>query len=404
MADVPRAWAARIRDERRARGWDKPEMARHLALAAGAGRASLPSSDSLLTYVKRWERGATGISERYRMLYASALGVPEDDLFGPDGAGDEVLTPDDEERLIFVSRRPSRLDTPAIDSLAAILSAQRRTEDTIGSGPMLDAATAHLRLLLRLLKDARGPLATRVAATASDASQFVGWLNTATSRHDVAGPIYDQSLRLGLQAGDSELSATALSMRGHLAWVTGDFGGMAGLSRAARGMAASSATRATAAQQEGRALALVGDRQGALRAIGQAEEELAAPADADDPDLLYFSGPALLQAQRGLILAFLASSPSEHAEAADTISSGVNALPPAIRDSEWLAWYRVQASRARALSGEVGEGAAGLRVALDIVSATGGEKTRTEIAEVQTALAGRWPDDPAVAELGEALR
>jgi hypothetical protein len=95
---------------------------------------------------------------------------------------------------------------------------------------MLQAATSHLGLIIRLLKDARGPLANRLTAAASDASQFVGWLYTATGAHDAASPMYDQLLRLGLQARDNDLAASALSMRGHLAWVTGDLSAMAGLS------------------------------------------------------------------------------------------------------------------------------------------------------------------------------
>jgi hypothetical protein len=57
MADVRRVWADRIRTEREARGGDKPEMARRLAHAAGEARSGLPHHDSLLSYVKRWERG-----------------------------------------------------------------------------------------------------------------------------------------------------------------------------------------------------------------------------------------------------------------------------------------------------------------------------------------------------------
>lgn len=64
--------ADRIRVEREAREWDKPEMARQLALAAGQDRGILPSHDSLLSYVKRWERGdVENISERYQFLYAA---------------------------------------------------------------------------------------------------------------------------------------------------------------------------------------------------------------------------------------------------------------------------------------------------------------------------------------------
>ncbi|WP_433179463.1 hypothetical protein [Actinoallomurus sp. CA-150999] len=80
-ADTRRQQADRIRTERKARGWDKPEMARRLARAAGDTRGSLPDHDSLLTYVKRWERGAVGVSERYRLLYSRAFNMAEENLF-----------------------------------------------------------------------------------------------------------------------------------------------------------------------------------------------------------------------------------------------------------------------------------------------------------------------------------
>ncbi|MEV5707321.1 helix-turn-helix transcriptional regulator [Actinoallomurus sp. NPDC052274] len=80
-ADTRRLHAERIRAERKARGWDKPEMARQLARAAGDTRGSLPDHECLLTYVKRWERGVVGISERYRLLYCRAFGMSEGDLF-----------------------------------------------------------------------------------------------------------------------------------------------------------------------------------------------------------------------------------------------------------------------------------------------------------------------------------
>lgn len=264
------------------------------------------------------------------------------------------LTPDDQERLSLAVQRPGRLDTRVVESLSTILAAQRRTEDTIGSAPMVEPATSHLRLVLHLLKGARGPFADQLTATASEASQFVGWLHAAIRAHGKAGPMYDQALRLGLQAGDVDLAATALSMRGHLAWLTGNLGEMAALSQAAADLAEGTGTRAIAVQQRGRALALMGDRSGALEAIGKAEEELANGGISRDPDSLYFYGPAFLTMQRGLLLSFLAESPAEQEVAADLIMTGLEALPPSIRDSEWLAWYRTHATRARSASGERG--------------------------------------------------
>lgn len=79
----PPAWAARIRAERRRRLWDVHTMARRLRRAAGEERRSLPGHDSLVRSIRRWESGRIGaLSERYRLLYCQAFGLPERVLFG----------------------------------------------------------------------------------------------------------------------------------------------------------------------------------------------------------------------------------------------------------------------------------------------------------------------------------
>ena len=64
-----------LRAQRQARAWDVPEMARQLTKAAGDARGALPSHDSLVSYVRRWERGECGVSERYKLLYCAALSI-----------------------------------------------------------------------------------------------------------------------------------------------------------------------------------------------------------------------------------------------------------------------------------------------------------------------------------------
>jgi tetratricopeptide (TPR) repeat protein len=309
-------------------------------------------------------------------------------------------TVDDEARLIAAARNPSRIDSAVVTDLSSMLAGQRRIEDIVGAGSVIEPATGQLKLAVRLLRDARGPLADDLAAVGSEASQFAGWLHTATGRHDAASDLYDQALRLGLQAGDEELAATALSMRGHLSWVTGDTGSMAALSEAAQDMARATGTRTVAIQQRGRALAILGDRQGTLRAIREAEEELAGGDTSGDPDSLYFYGPEILMMQRGLILAYLADTPADYTGAANMISTAVEALPPSVRDSEWVAWYRVRAAAALANAGEAEGAVDGLRQAHAIVSTTGGSKTLTDIAKVQARMVDPWPTHPAVTQLG----
>lgn len=82
---------ARVRAERRARGWDKPEMAGRLARALTGPR---PSRATLISYIKRWEADKVGISERYQLAYAAAFGLDENSLFPPSSVAMEVLTDD----------------------------------------------------------------------------------------------------------------------------------------------------------------------------------------------------------------------------------------------------------------------------------------------------------------------
>jgi hypothetical protein len=74
---VPGVEGRWLREQRQARRWDVPEMARRLASAAKDARGDLPDHECLVRYVRRWESGG-GVSERYRLLYAKAFGLPGD--------------------------------------------------------------------------------------------------------------------------------------------------------------------------------------------------------------------------------------------------------------------------------------------------------------------------------------
>lgn len=66
-----------LRDWRRSRGWDAPELARQFRKAADG--SPLPEPDSLKRMIWRWEREGLR-NERYELLYARVLGVSPDDL------------------------------------------------------------------------------------------------------------------------------------------------------------------------------------------------------------------------------------------------------------------------------------------------------------------------------------
>ena len=65
-----------LRQQREARGWARREMARRLIQAAqAAGDKSVPGIDGMCHNIRRWERGHSDLTERYKLYYCTALGI-----------------------------------------------------------------------------------------------------------------------------------------------------------------------------------------------------------------------------------------------------------------------------------------------------------------------------------------
>ena len=68
-----------LRQQREARGWARREMARRLIQAAqAAGDKSVPGIDGMCHNIRRWERGHSDLTERYKLYYCTALGIAPD--------------------------------------------------------------------------------------------------------------------------------------------------------------------------------------------------------------------------------------------------------------------------------------------------------------------------------------
>jgi transcriptional regulator with XRE-family HTH domain len=66
-----------LRQQREARGWARRDMARRLIQAAqAAGDTTVPGTDSMCTYIRRWEHGHYEPTERYKLYYCAALSIP----------------------------------------------------------------------------------------------------------------------------------------------------------------------------------------------------------------------------------------------------------------------------------------------------------------------------------------
>jgi transcriptional regulator with XRE-family HTH domain len=82
---MPTELGAWLRQQREARNWTRAELAQRLAEAGLAkGDRSMPGIQSLRHNIYRWERGDDGPSERYKLAYCQAFGIPASH-FGPRG-------------------------------------------------------------------------------------------------------------------------------------------------------------------------------------------------------------------------------------------------------------------------------------------------------------------------------
>lgn len=80
MLDPLSAW---LREQRLAHGWSVAEMGRQIQHAAKASNDhTVPGAAILATYVRRWEAAKITPTERYRLHYCTALGIPPPQ-FGP---------------------------------------------------------------------------------------------------------------------------------------------------------------------------------------------------------------------------------------------------------------------------------------------------------------------------------
>lgn len=314
------------------------------------------------------------------------------------------FTPD-EERLIYAARSPRRHDPGVVDALSALLAGQRKTEDSIGAAPLIEPVMAQLVVVTDLVTDARGDLRTKVLDIGSQWAQFAGWLHASGGKVAEASRLYGLALEWATEAGNADMVATALNMRGHAAWIDGKVGPMVGLSRAAQRVAGiSPGVRALAVQQEARGTALAGEATvtDIDRKFDEAERLIArAVAQPDrEPPWIYFFSPHYLVMQRGLACR-LAGEP---AKAAVLLERGLAALPAELRQTDWIARYLIGLGLCYAKTGDV---AAACKLGYEVVQIgrqTRSERLNRDVLALHSRLCRRWPDDPRVVDLSYALR
>jgi transcriptional regulator with XRE-family HTH domain len=284
------------------------------------------------------------------------------------------------ERLAHVAAAPRTVDAASVDALAGILANMRRLEDSAGPGPLVAATAGPLKLVETLADEARGPLRPRVVELAGQWAQFAGWLRAATGQPGKARDWYARTLEHATEAGNRDLIATSLSMRGNLAWMARQPGPVVGLSAAAADHADSPGVRAMAEQQQARGHAVLGEADQVERLLDRAERDMVSAAEhpEDAPPWTYFYSPGYLQMQRGLAYRLLGRT----GDAIAALTAGLAETEEDVRSSEFVSVYVLHLAEEHLQAGNRDVGAQLLEQVRQVAAATGSGRLAAEVARL----------------------
>ncbi|WP_267941013.1 helix-turn-helix transcriptional regulator [Streptomyces sp. ST2-7A] len=265
-----------------------------------------------------------------------------DGLVGADGALRAVgMEEDDEARVDGVLARPGRVDGRTVETLAGVLTAQRRLEDAIGPRPLIPAVCAQLEQVGELAKESRGPHRKALLTVVAEWHQYAGWLHAAVWRDARALELLSVAEELSDEAGECAVAAVAVSFRGYVARQRGNHRGVLRASHAAlHAPGAHPTQRVFDTLQAAGGYAGLGERGEARRLLGEAAE--ASTRVSDPPPIVYWYSPQFFQMNIGMVSLSL----DDHAAAADLLSEGLRGLPVEQRGAEWTTEYRAALARA----------------------------------------------------------
>jgi transcriptional regulator with XRE-family HTH domain len=446
-----------LRAERQRQGLTQLEVARRIHAHL---KEKCPAPVYLAAYVKRWEAGKYGLSTRYQRaltyvldmdlagpgaprelvpVTAAAITPPGDaglpgNVEGPtSGDRDEMerrrllqaalglgtgaacsplfagLGPERLEQLAWAKSSPARIDTAAVQTLADVLAAQRRAEDTLGSAALVGPVTAQLAMVENMVIEARGPVRPAVIDIAQQWAQYAAWLYMGIRDFPAARHLWRHTLELAAEAGNVTMTATALTYQAEMAtWVSGQPGPVIGLAQAAqRDPRAAGPQLAYSATIQARGHAMAGEAAEAERKLAQATELASRPGETRP--WLYWCTPQDIEGKRGVALGCLAGHDSSqgrqyHSRAVEALTACYTGLDAKVAQSEWGIAFLLHRAEVHASARNVGEACADALSVAPVARSLNSVRLRKNLAQLHTALAAQHPPDPRVRELADALR
>ncbi|MFV2178739.1 hypothetical protein ACFHW2_40365 [Actinomadura sp. LOL_016] len=161
----------------------------------------MPSARSLRRYIERWEAGdVVRITERYRILYARALNMSEDELFQ-----DGPQTPP-----------PPNPGEGDVEAIRGMLTALMTSDRQFGGTRIRQQATDYLTDVIepRLHGHAPEALRRRLFAVSTEFTLRVSAMNLDTDRLDASLMLLGRAASMANESQDASLTAWVLSRRG----------------------------------------------------------------------------------------------------------------------------------------------------------------------------------------------
>ena len=262
------AWARRMTNERKARGWSHANAVR--AMRAHAPK-ELASDESLLRQWKRWESGDVepdrGKAKPFcKPIIAAMFGAVTHAMFPVAPQRDaeaDVLAMAGMDTLELVSRlQRSDLDQATLDGLRIMADRLCSEYPYLPADQLLTGGRAWLRRITALqgqrvtLKQHR-----EILVQAGWVALLVGCVEYDTGNRQAAETTRQAALSLGTEAGHGEIIAWAHEMRAWINLTTGDYHGVVAAARAGTEVTPQSSVAVQLAAQEAKAWARIGDRR-----------------------------------------------------------------------------------------------------------------------------------------------
>lgn len=241
--------------------------------------------------------------ERRRLLrlLTTALAAPVL-VRGKAGAGN-VSGAIDADRLARALERPSGTDRTVVSTVASSILDARRHDDVSGPRIAVHMALAQRDILRALLEGGPSEAArSQLAVAAGEVSQLLGWLAHDMNDEATSLRYLDEALSIAYQTDAHDLAAYVLGHRSIVEIAGGRPQQALAYAETARNLAEAKAApglRSFLAGRKAAALANLGDRNGAERALDRARRNFARSKREDNPSWLYFWDEPALNTRSG---------------------------------------------------------------------------------------------------------